>query len=328
MKFSFPVPFLFLGSAFAHHVTQLGDSPVPINSAPRTPQRVGFQSGLGGLCGYVKNSVGHYFCNPGLTCEGFESGGWAYGTCQPLILYNSDQNFGHSYLPAHVLPRKKPHGMGASILRGTTDADFASLDSRHPYAWVVGPLAVQKMLSMSGREQMDFVGWPMDFVDKCLCELGQKFKILKFDFKVIPFATRADWDGLVYALTNGDKASEASKRCAEKVAPHLPMMKKHPWKSFIGLYGDPRKLSTAEQSKYNSFENFANSGETGAFAARAFLYYTMDADELYAGDGWTYDAKHVKGGDEYLTTPMLLRNIQGHTLTDMDVHCPHGQAPH
>jgi len=271
MKFSFPVPLLVLGSAFAQGSQHL------------------------------------------------------YGGPADVFLGNGDQNFGHSYLN----DRKKPHGMGASILRGTTDADFASLDARHPYAWVVGPLAVEKMLSMTGREQMDFVGWPLDFVDKCLCgQSPQKFKIVKFDFKYIPFATRADWDGLVYSLRNGNKATAASQRCADKVAPHLAKMKKHPWKTFIALYGDPRNLSTAEQSKYNSFANFANSGETGAFAARAFLYYTLDADELYAGDGWTYDAKHVRGGDEYLTTPMLLKNIQGHTLTDMDVHCPHGQAPH
>jgi len=215
----------------------------------------------------------------------------------------------------------KPKGKGATILFGKTAADFASLDTHHPYAWVVGPISVAKMETLTPRQQLDFVGWPLSYVDQ-LTKEGNQFKIAEFDFAAIPFAVRATWDGLVLALQHGTSATPESRICAEKVKRWLPELKALNYAAFAKKYGDVRVLKKIPELKamVSSVDAFASATSlNGAFAARAFLYYTMDADELYYGNGWTYDAQGKKGGDEYLVTAMKISNIPGATLTTLDV---------
>jgi len=173
--------------------------------------------------------------------------------------------------------------------------------------FVMGDDGLGKMIGKAGLERLMAIGVTADYIREALANKST-FKLVifsSFNGEKPPLAT---WETLV------EVASELYPADGGKLYNQLEGLQSTPFKEiqrktglnfFSVLGGGP----TGEH--YITPKKLATKLEGTLAEVRLFLYLYMDANELYAGDGWTRDEAGNRGVREYLMPDRLLKEMNG-----------------
>ena len=182
-----------------------------------------------------------------------------------------------------------------------------------PFPFVVGPEDVHRLCALrTHRQMLELVGFEWPWVLEKL-SAGHKFRLILFSLREAE-ATRATWDNLL-SLVAG-----RSPRCAEKLVPHMPLLKATPYRELIERIGyDVDRLSSERRAEVSSFAAFAdNTVPSDLGRARAFFRHTLRCTALYRGDGYTYDEHERRGAREYVMPNTRAQDLAGTTWVDLE----------
>lgn len=159
---------------------------------------------------------------------------------------------------------------------------------------------------------IEFVGFEWSWVSEKL-SAGLRFRLFLFSLRQAK-ATRATWDNMLCLV--GDQ----SPRCAEKLAPHIPVLKAIPYRELIERIGyDVDRLSGKRRMEVSSFAAFADDAVPSDLGhARAFFRHTLNCTALYRGDGYAYDEQGKRGAREYIIPNTRVQDLPSVTWVDLD----------
>ena len=183
-----------------------------------------------------------------------------------------------------------------------------------PFPFVVGPEDVHRLCALhTPRQMLELVGFEWCWVLEKL-SAGLKFRLILFSL-TRAMATLATWDNL-WRLVEGE-----SPRCAEKLAPHIPVLIETPYRELIERIGyDVDRLSCKRRAEVSSFAAFADDAVPSDLGrARAFFRHTLKCTALYRGNGYTYDEDGRRGAREYVIPNTRAKDLPGATWTDLEL---------
>lgn len=123
------------------------------------------------------------------------------------------------------------------------------------------------------------------------------------------FSGLRSWDNILALV------AKENRRCAEKLAPHMPILKRTPpgGDGLASVLGFSLEQPPSDiRARCSSFDSYADFGDADSLAdARAFLRYTLKCTELFSGDGFAYSAGGERGAREYLMRRLPVSSLWG-----------------
>jgi hypothetical protein len=196
------------------------------------------------------------------------------------------------------------------VLRGTKPEDFIDLspDVNRKLILFMDSNGLQNILGKSLDEILDIIGYPCHQILKLFRE-GVKFKLL--------VATSGDqilngtWDNLLKLV----KSKYSSTRIPEYLERNLEELKKN---SFKDGYENIMKLKDPSFIDKKMSADELNSREGKLWEVRLFLHHVFNLNELYSGNGYTYNEKGEKGLAEYFSINQPISNLENVVLIDLN----------
>lgn len=202
--------------------------------------------------------------------------------------------------------------MCGRILRGATDADFATLsnDPKRKIVMLAGPDGVQHIRDLPGYQMLEACGYMPSYI----AELAAKHTV----FKLVIFTDNeltapATWQ-TVLALA-GDVYPAIRHVLEQQMAvlaktPYLQLQKQ------AGFDFAQVAANGEDDQRFMTYERFLSSDKTPGLT-RAFLQHTLYMCELYSGDGYTYRSDGTRGFQEYATRNQPLESFGSYELLDV-----------
>ena len=221
-------------------------------------------------------------------------------------------------------------GLAGRLIRGKVPADFVSLtdDPSRKVVMLVDGTGLANFIGKTGYEMLISVGYPADDIARYV-NGGTKFKLVVFPAGgAVKLAT---WDNVISV------AEEAYPQFAGFFADVLPELKSTPFSDFETRlilrtgkrFMEVKKNGSSDpyfMTPYKCYALMASSIGTSkkerAFIARSFLYFVLNMNELFSGDGHTYDSAGKRGVAEYLVANKPLVELGDHRGIDIPVILP------
>lgn len=214
--------------------------------------------------------------------------------------------------------REAVNGLCGRIIRGTKPSDFITLtdDPNRKLVMLMGPDGLEQIMSQTGYEALVTIGYEPNYIVRKVVDEGNQFKLVVFaeggEAKLATWENVVEIVGSVYPLALSplyrslnffkNTSFEEIERTAEF------------------NFAEVDKTGIAD-NRFMTYERFI-AGNQNAIAAREFLYFTIHLRELFAGDGYTYDAQRNRGLMEYIVPNKPLVELGNYDLIDMSVSVP------
>lgn len=230
-------------------------------------------------------------------------------------------------------------GLCGRIIRGRQPEDFTTLtdDPNRKLVMMLGPDGLRKLLGKSGYEMLVAVGYDLPYITRKVRDEGNQFKLVVLPLGGTP-VLKATWKNVIEiaAQTYPEAAVDFRISLAQLrrlKTPSSPGWTMADWEWFERIVGfDFSEVDKIGASDYRflTFERFRvltafrhlMTKTDWAFAVRAFLYFSLHLRELFAGNGYTYDARGKKGMSEYIVPNRPLADLGFYAILDLDVKIP------
>ena len=214
------------------------------------------------------------------------------------------------------------------IIRGKDDhKDFEHLGFPRDkkLVWVAGPRLLQTGLEIARadpddvpRRIADAIGYSAEEVRKLMAE-GFTFKLVVFP-KV--FCKKADWKGLIrMSLIVYPLVASVLARHSKHLEEHSFAKLEAELQAAVGSQHTFQSLRDkgCDDGNHITLHRLSTLGQSASpWHARAFLYNAVGANELYKGDGWTYDQQGNAKMQEYLSQNELISGMAGAVKLDLN----------
>ena len=212
-------------------------------------------------------------------------------------------------------------GLCGRIIRGTKPEDFVTLtdDPTRKLVMLMGPDGLEKIMSKSGYGALVDIGYEPNYIVRKVVDEGNQFKLVVFAEG--GEAKLATWDNVV------DVVAGVYPEIADKLYRNLNSFKQMSFDEIEKQAGYSFAVvdkNGSSDDRFVTFERFRD-GSDDVVAARAFLYFTVHLRELFAGDGYTYDADGNRGLMEYIVPNKPLSALGDFEVIDMSVVVPKQQ---
>lgn len=211
----------------------------------------------------------------------------------------------------NFLSSHKFDGMCGRIVKSK---DFQSLENMssevdRKLIFLIGDDGLGQLSGKNGYEMLILIGYPTKIIEY-LTNQNYTFKLLVFPQNDAKVAT---WEN-VLGLT-----AEVYPKIAEDLFRHQEAMKTLAFEEFELAAGykfvDVQKIGQ-QDPRYMTYERYVNSSRN-FFETRAFLYFTVQLNALFAGDGYTYDEEGNRGIKEYISINRKLTELKSYKLLDI-----------
>lgn len=208
-------------------------------------------------------------------------------------------------------------GMFGRILRGKHEQHFETwnLDPNRKLIFLVGEDGLAELQGKTGYEMLLAIGYPIEYIEYLL-NTGFRFKLVLFTNEA-PIAL-ATWDNTL-AL-----AAEVYPEIADDLFRHKEALKNVEFEEYERVAGyrfrDIDKIGHGDE-RYMTYERYHQSSRS-LLETRSFLYFAVRLNELYGGDGYTYDDEGNRGLREYISIANVLKELKDFLLFDIEVELP------
>lgn len=208
-------------------------------------------------------------------------------------------------------------GKFGRILRGKEEHHFETLnlDPTRKLIFLIGEDGLVQLQGKTGYEMLMAIGYPIAYIEH-LVHSGFQFKIILFD-QTVPIAL-ATWENTL-AL-----AIEAYPELADDLFRHQEALKSLEFEEYERIAGyrfrDIDKIGRSDEL-YMTYERYLKSNRS-LLDTRAFLYFTVRLNELYSGDGYTYDDDGNRCLREYIALASILDELKHYLLVNIVVDLP------
>lgn len=177
---------------------------------------------------------------------------------------------------------------------------------------IMGADGLSKIASAPGMQMFEIIGYDPNYV-RHLITTGHEFRLIVFpEHDNIPLAT---WDNVARIV--GEVHPVTRKAFAQNLR-ELRMLPFGVWLEETNFNWAEVDKNGLEDPRYMTPSRFAESLQT-ACDLRRFLYHTVSLKELYAGDGYTYSDRGMRGMKEYIMPNMRLSNVGPHIVLPVEL---------
>eukprot|EP00555_Chaetoceros_dichaeta_P004802 CAMPEP_0198255908 /NCGR_PEP_ID=MMETSP1447-20131203/5934_1 /TAXON_ID=420782 /ORGANISM="Chaetoceros dichaeta, Strain CCMP1751" /LENGTH=277 /DNA_ID=CAMNT_0043942407 /DNA_START=113 /DNA_END=946 /DNA_ORIENTATION=+ len=186
-------------------------------------------------------------------------------------------------------------------------------------SWVFGPYSLREFLGQSPRGICLTLGFGKDWLDGKLRQ-GMLFKLCIFPSKSVS-ATKATWKGVQQIL------EDYYPQVWPKIAQHYEEISKLSIEEIQGqasydmekanFAGRDHVTGESESEYYMSLQRLKCIDSPSLVQVRQFLWDELALNNLFRGDGFTYDDNGCQGKQEYIAKQMLLKDIEGASSIDV-----------
>ena len=195
-------------------------------------------------------------------------------------------------------------GIGARIVFGIQESDFSHLSlPRTPYPFIIGPESISVLCTITTAvEMMRFIGLEDAWVEDKLAQ-GNRVGMVLFSAQSFDGGfILATWDNLL-ALVDRE-----SPRCANKIRPHLDVLKQTTYPNLLDMIGFDVERPPAEvRARVATFADNSTPGDLGH--VRAFFRHTLKCLPLFGGDGYAYNEAGKRGAREYVVMRRAIADL-------------------
>jgi len=194
-----------------------------------------------------------------------------------------------------------------------------SADEWKRISWVFGPYSLREFLGQSPRGICLTLGFGKDWLDGKLRQ-GMLFKLCIFPSKSVS-ATKATWKGVQQIL------EDYYPQVWPKIAQHYEEISKLSIEEIQGqasydmekanFAGRDHVTGESESEYYMSLQRLKCIDSPSLVQVRQFLWDELALNNLFRGDGFTYDDNGCQGKQEYIAKQMLLKDIEGASSIDV-----------
>jgi hypothetical protein len=203
----------------------------------------------------------------------------------------------------------KVQNLVGRVLRGTllSEFEYLSPDVNRKLIMFMDSEGLEKLIGKSSIEILETIGYPKQYIEDLLSK-NTKFKLLVTTKgeKIL----RGTWDNLLILV----KQLWSSTRIPEYLERNLDELKKHSnkqgWKKIM------EKKELGFSNKMTSEELDKRKGEL--WEVRLFLNDVLNLNELFSGDGYTYNDRGEKGLAEYFSINQPISNLGDYKLIDLE----------
>lgn len=208
--------------------------------------------------------------------------------------------------------RASYQGFVGRVLKGKSAADFASL-SNDPERKIIFLMASDGLDTLSGLNEdqvLQKIGYTNEYVTD-LRQRGYVFKLAVFEEQGAAFS--ATWEN-VFRLTE-----QTYPQLKNKLRKYYSRLKKIPFseiqKQAPESFAQIEKVGKAHAHFIDEIK-LEKIARPQLWQVRAFFYLRLHLNELYRGDGWTYDSKGVRGLREYVSLNRKIEELPQGQLLD------------
>lgn len=208
-------------------------------------------------------------------------------------------------------------GLHGRIIRGTHSDHFKYLnsDQNRKLAFLIGSDGLTMLKDKNGHEILVAIGYPLEYIEQ-IANQGNQFKLVLFSEH--NGAQIATWHNLLH------QAAEAYPDIADDLLRHQKSLEVLPFEHYENAAGyqfrDVEKVGKSDP-RFMTYERYLNSSRS-LLDTRAFLFFTLRLNELYSGDGYTYDYEGNRGLKEYIVPNQALEDFEDYLLLDIIVELP------
>lgn len=212
-------------------------------------------------------------------------------------------------------------GLCGRIIRGTKPEDFATLtdDPERKLVMLMGPDGLEKIMDKTGYEALVTIGYEPNYIVRKVVDEKNQFKLVIFEEG--GEARLATWDNVAAVVAS------VYPRIAGNLYRNLDVLKTQKFSAIekeAGFcFADVDKAGK-QDVRFMTYERFLVSGGD-LVDARAFLYFSIHLRELFAGDGYTYDAQGNRGLMEYIVPNKPLADLGVYDVIDLAITMPQQQ---
>ena len=208
------------------------------------------------------------------------------------------------------------------ILKGKTSKDFKTLNkynSQRKTVFIISSLQLKKMIDKSGYQILIDIGYPKDYI--------QNVKKNKEKFRLILISKEEADNKLKMKLATWDNVIDLMKivypDISDRLERHRNGLKNTPYKKIIKMNNgkDFKDVKGPDDPKFMTYQKYLNSEDT-LVNTRAFLFHTEGLNNLYKGDGFTYNEKGEKGIKEYITKDIEVKKLKNYKYLDLKINIP------
>jgi len=195
------------------------------------------------------------------------------------------------------------------VLRGNTDEDFINLspDVNRKLIMFTDSQGLKELIGLSTYDILLKIGYDKPYINE-LIKKGTQFKlIIAKEGEQILSAT---WDNLLNLIKSVPEYQHT--KIPEFLTKNLEQLKansgKHGYERIFKGITDKEKM-TADR---------LNSSKGELWEVRKFLIDVLNLNQLYMGDGFTYNDNDIKELPEYFSRNQSISNLGEHVLIDLD----------
>ena len=208
------------------------------------------------------------------------------------------------------------------ILKGKSPRDFKTLNkynSNRKTVFIISSQQLKKMLDKSGYQILIDIGYPKDYIQD-VKKNKEKFKLIlisredadsKLNMKL------ATWDNVI------DLMKSVYPKISDKLEKQREALKKTSYNKIIKMKDgyDIKKHYKSDDPKFMSYDKYLKSKGT-LFETRAFLFHNEALNNLYKGNGYTYNEKGERGIKEYITKNINIKKLKNYKFVDFKINIP------
>lgn len=231
--------------------------------------------------------------------------------------FTVDASFWSSFPTTEISAQKfltthKIEGISGRIVRGTPNYfENLKFDSHSKLVFLMGPDGLEQLGNKSGYEMLLMIGYTPEYIEHFITQ-GSIVKLALFppglDARV------ATWGNLL-AL-----AGEAYPEIHDDLLRHKEALELLAFESFEAAagyrFGEVQKIGLTDE-RYMTYDRYLASSR-GLLETRSFLFFTLRLNELFSGDGYTYDFEGNRGVKEYVTLASKLNEFKDFLLLHIE----------
>lgn len=211
-------------------------------------------------------------------------------------------------------------GLCGRIIRGKAPEDFLTLsdDPTRKVVMLMGPDGLENCIGLSGYDQLMKIGYPADYANDLIKD-NTKFKMVVFQEGGL--ILQATWDNVAKVLMEvyPDIAGALSS------IPALKNFKYERFETSVKFSFREVQKNGPDDDRYMTYDRFKLIPVPNYNDLRAFLYFTCYLNELFSGDGYTYDEQGNRGLQEFIIPNQPIQALVDEgkaAIIDMEVSTP------